>query len=318
MTSNHSDNEIDDIIWSEISLSESKGDFICYVIHSLIKAKFLEQAKQKIETLSDNSLSPDKYFNAIEKIEALANQQHPVAAFHMGKINALGIAVPQNLPEGIRWYEKAITLGEPRAYANLGWLYQSGYGVLVDTAKAFELLSYASEHGVLSAKAAVGMMLLKGENGTPAPTAGVRKLEEAFDAGYLNAGNVLSDLYFEGRHVRKNIELAHLWLEKVALRGDGRSMAILGHYLVTGSHGKQNIENGLKWMYLAIDAQFLPAYLWLGTLYKTGNGVEKDIDKAFDLFRKGVQAGYKDCGKAISILLAELNHSEQDAPKQIH
>ncbi len=319
MTTKHPDDEIDNIIWSEIESGGSKGDFICYVIHSPMNAKFLEKAKQRIDTEPDpDSLAPVKYLDAIKRIEELARKNDPVASFHMGKIHALGIAVPQNLSEGIHWYEKAVELGEPRAYANLGWFYQSGYGVAQNPSKAFELLSYAAEHGVLSAKAAVGIMLLKGESTDPNPASGLQKLEEAFNEGYLNAGNHLSDIYFEGRYVEKNIELAHQWLWKVARHGDERSMAILGHYLITGSHGKTDPEAGLKLMYMAIEGKFLPAYLWLGTLYKKGHGVRQDTRKAFDLFREGVHAGNKDCEKAISILLAEQNNTGTNTSKSLH
>lgn len=153
-------------------------------------------------------------------------------------------------------------------HANLGWFYQSGYGVTKNPQKAFELLSYAAEHGVLSAKAAIGIMLLKGETTEPDSVTGLKKLEEAFNEGYLNAGNHLSDIYFEGKYVEKDIEQAHRWLWNVANCGDERSMAILGHYLITGSHGKKDTDTGLKLMHKAIEKRFLPAYLWLGTLYK--------------------------------------------------
>lgn len=315
----HPDDEIDDIIWSEIESSDSKGDFICYVIHSPTNAKFLENAKARIDTKPDpDSLIPVKYFNAIKRIEELARKNNAVASFHMGKIHALGIAVPQNLAEGIHWYEKAVELGEPRAYANLGWLYQSGHGVIKNPLKAFELLSYAAKHGILSAKAAIGIMLLKGEHAEPDSATGLQKLEEAFNEGYLNAGNHLSDIYFEGKYVKRNIELAHRWLWNVVHGGDERSMAILGHYLITGSHGKKDPDTGLMLMNKAIELQFLPAYLWLGTLYKNGNGIEQNIKKALDLFRKGVLAGNKDCEKAISILLAEQNITGTSTPKLFH
>ncbi len=319
MTAKHPDDEIDNIIWSEIESSDSKGDFICYVIHSPVNAKFLESAKQRIDTEPDpDSLVPAKYPNAIRRIEELARKNDAVASFHMGKIHALGIAVPQDLPEGIRWYEKAVELGEPRAHANLGWFYQSGYGVTKNPQKAFELLSYAAEHGVLSAKAAIGIMLLKGETTEPDSVTGLKKLEEAFNEGYLNAGNHLSDIYFEGKYVEKDIEQAHRWLWNVANCGDERSMAILGHYLITGSHGKKDTDTGLKLMHKAIEKQFLPAYLWLGTLYKKGNGVEQNLKKALDLFKEGVLAGEKDCEKAISILLAEQNITGISTPKSFH
>ena len=70
MTVKHPDDEIDDIIWSEIGSSDATGDFICYVIHSPVNAKFLGQAKSRIDTQKNaDSLSPVNYFNAIERIK---------------------------------------------------------------------------------------------------------------------------------------------------------------------------------------------------------------------------------------------------------
>lgn len=202
MVTPESDNEIDDIIWSEIESSDSHGDFVCYAVHAPHMAKYLENVKARIESgkYLDN-LAPVGYFKAIERIEKLADMGDPSATFHMGKIYAIGIAVPRNVPKAVEWYEKAIALGEPRAYANLGWFYQSGYGVLTNKAKAFELLSFGAENGVLAAKAAIGMMLLNGEGCTLDTELGFQKLEESFNSGYLNAGNHISDVYFEGKLV---------------------------------------------------------------------------------------------------------------------
>ena len=310
-----SDNEIDDIIWSEIESSDSHGDFVCYAVHAPYKAKYLENAKARIESgkYLDN-LAPVRYLKAVERIEKLAGTGDPAATFHMGKIYAIGIAVPQNVPKAVEWYEKAIALGEPRAYANLGWFYQSGYGVPTDKSKAFELLSFGAENGVLSAKAAIGMMLLNGEGCTLNPELGFQKLEESFNSGYLNAGNHISDVYFEGKLVPGDIELAHEWLQKVADSGDERSMAILGHYLVTGSHGKTDTAKGLDLLEQATRLQYLPAYLWLGTLYKKGLGVELDAEKAIEWFKKGIKAGCRDC----QIALTMMSMPETDNPKSYH
>ena len=315
MVTPESDNEIDNIIWSEIESSDSHGDFVCYVVHSPYMAKYLESARARIDSgeYLDN-LTPVRYLKAIERIERLAETGDPAATFHMGKIYAIGIAVQQNLPKAVEWYEKAIALGEPRAHANLGWLYQSGYGVPTDKSRAFELLSYGADNGVLSAKAAIGIMLMNGEGCPRNPELGLQKLEESFNSGYLNAGNHLSDIYFEGRLLPKNTELGHEWLMKVANCGDERSMAILGHYLVTGSHGKTDTGKGLALLVKATQLQYLPAYLWLGTLYKKGLGIEQDAEKAIEWFKMGIRAGCRDCQIALNM----MSLPDSDNPKSFH
>lgn len=315
MVTPESDNEIDDIIWSEIESSDSHGDFVCYAVHSPYMAKYLEKARARIDSgkYLDN-LAPVHYLKAIDRIEKLAEEGDPSATFHMGKIHAIGIAVQQNLPKAVQWYEKAIALGEPRAYSNLGWFYQSGYGVPTDKSKAFELLSFGAENGVLSAKAAIGIMLMSGEGCSPNAELGMQKLQESFNSGYLNAGNHISDMYFEGRLVPQNTELAHEWLMKVADSGDERTMAILGHYLVTGSHGKTDTPKGLALLVKATQLQYLPAYLWLGTLHKKGVGVNQDAEKAIEWFKMGIKAGCRDCQIALNM----MSLPDSDNPKSFH
>ena len=63
---------------------------------------------------------------------------------------------------------------------------------------------------------------------------------------------------------------------------------------------------------------FLPTYVWLGTLYKKGNGLKQDIKKAFDLFHEGLLAGCKDCEKALALLLSEQNIPGSDISGSLH
>ena len=131
-----------------------------YLVHSPVGAKYRDEANERINAIDK---TPVYYSRAIERIRELAEGGDVAAMFHMGKIHAPGIATGQDLPSAVSWYEKAMKKGEPRAYANPGWFYQSGYGVRQNREKAFELLSYGADNGVVSAKAAVGMMLLNGE-----------------------------------------------------------------------------------------------------------------------------------------------------------
>lgn len=302
----YDDREIDEIIWSEIESSPSRGDFVCYLVHRLSRARYREEAQARSETMDDDEIAvPIGYPRAVMRIQALAESGNAAAMFHMGKIHALGIGIVQDLVSAKAWYEKAIELGEIRAHCNLGWLYQSGYGVVEDKEKAFHLLSIGADHGVVVARATIGLMLVTGDNRPAEPELGMKMLKEAFDAGYDNAGNHISDLYFAGKYVHKDIDLAHEWLFKVADRGDERTMAILGHYLVTGSHGKKNVEQGIKLLHDAIEKEYVPAYLWIGNIYKNGSGIERDIAKAREWFEKGASAGNPGCTLALTTLLLQ-------------
>lgn len=271
----YDDSEIDELIWAEIKASPSKGDFVCYLIHRLSNAKYRDEAQQRAAAISDaEDPAPIAYRRAIKRIRTLAESGNVTAMFHMGKIYAFGIATDQDLGAAIRWYEKAAEQNDVRACCNLGWLYQAGDGVAADKKKAYRLLSVGVANDMMVAVASVGMMRVVGEGCTQDVESGLQMMEQAFDAGYLNAGNHLSDLYLAGEHVPQDIELGHEWLMRVAQCGDARSMAILAHRFVTGSHGKHDYDQGMKLFSAALANGFTTAYLWLGGLYRDGQGVD--------------------------------------------
>ncbi|HTJ96038.1 MAG TPA: hypothetical protein VL381_01095, partial [Rhodocyclaceae bacterium] len=131
-------------------------------------------------------------------------------------------------------------------------------------------------------------------------------LEEAFNAGYNNAANCIADAYLAGQYLPHDIELGHEWLNKVAERGDARSMAILGHYLITGSHGKTDVTHGIALIYDAINHGYKPAYAWLGALYEKGQGLERDLGRAQAWYERGVAAGDEGSEFALSHLQQQI------------
>lgn len=303
----YDDREIDDIIWSEIADSTSKGDFVCYLINRLAQARHRNEAEARIAAMSETDRSlPVGYARAAERILALAESGHAGAMFHIGKLYVHGIGVAQDMRKAEKWYQRAIDAGEMRAHCNMGWIYLYGFGVIpADKKRAYELLSIGAASGIPAAKASIGLMRITGDGIEPDLALGLKLLEESFDEGYLNAGNHLSDMYFAGKYVEKDIEKAHDWLLRVAEKGDERTMAILGHYLATGSHGKTDAAKGIELLEKAIDMNYVPAYLWLGNLYKEGKGLGKDLAKAREWFEKGAAAGNTGCTLALTMLLVQ-------------
>ena len=56
----------------------------------------------------------------------------------------------KNLPEALRWYERAAQQMHPRALKALGEMYEKGKGVEKNLVKAYACLSLASERGIPS------------------------------------------------------------------------------------------------------------------------------------------------------------------------
>lgn len=312
----YDDGKIDDIVWSEIGSGDSKADFLCYLLHSMQKAKHEGEAWSRIKAMNGEAAGiPVGYIRAIERIRELAMKGSNAAMFHMGKFHALGIGVRRDRQLARWWYQEAIGAGEMRAHCDLGWLYLHGcIDIPQDKVEAFRLLSIAAQKGIPAARASIGRMLLTGDGVSINTGLGLNMMYAAFDSGYNNAGNILADVYFAGTHLDRNVDLAHEWLARVAARGDARTIAMLGHYLVTGSHGKQDVVRGLALLHESIEKEYIFSYLWLGTLYSEGNGVERDIGKAMECFRKGAAAGNERCGRALLKLMQEARPGRHSCP----
>lgn len=297
------DDDIDDLIWQEIKDSQSRGDFICYLIHRQ-RGRYLKEAQARLKVLETVDRTPVGYVRAVERIRALAEGGDARAYFHMGKLAVHGIGMPQDMQVGVDWYRKGADAGELRCACNLGWIYLYGFDPIPpNKEEAFRLLSMGAENGVGAAMASIGLIWLTGDGRPADPKLGVEWMEKSFASGYNNAGNHLADAYFAGRYLPHDVEMGHTWLERVAAAGDERTMAILGFYLVTGSHGKTDVARGLALLQESIDKDYVPAYLWIGNLYRNGMGVAQDWALAREWFERGVEAGNTGCEKALADML---------------
>ena len=115
--------------------------------------------------------------------------------YQRGKKYYYGIGVPQDIREGIYWFEKSAEQGHVYAQFWLGEMYYDGRGVLKNNEKAIYWWEKAAEN--IDAKAQYEI----GEN------------------------------YYYGRGVLKNNEKAGYWFKKAAENGDVRAKEMLRkHY----------------------------------------------------------------------------------------
>ena len=76
--------------------------------------------------------------------------------------------------------------------------------------------------------------------------------------------------------------------------GNAEAMNLVGGYYIDGEMGLPlDTEEGLKWYHRALEAgsgdgDGMAAYN-IGTIYFTGDGVDKDIEKALDYFQKAAE-----------------------------
>lgn len=70
-----------------------------------------------------------------------------LAQYRLGVMYGLGLGVPQDYAEAVKWYGKAAASGEARAQSNLGFMYGTGRGVPQDYIQAYAWYNVAAACG---------------------------------------------------------------------------------------------------------------------------------------------------------------------------
>src|SRR5262245_8223036 len=145
----------------------------------------------------------------------------------LGWLYNTGFGVVQDYARAREWYEKAIDKGNVNAMANLGALYDNGYGVAQDYAKAREWYEKAVDKGHGNAMTTLGALYARGQ-GVAKDYAKARELfEKAADKGDAGGMFGLGALYANGYGVAKDYAKAREWYEKAADKGDEGARARL-------------------------------------------------------------------------------------------
>lgn len=118
-------------------------------------------------------------------------------------INSLGdiYEEQEDFKNAALYYEKAVAAGDLDGYCNLGYCYERGQGVILNSQKAYDLYMVAAEHG--SAR-------------------GCR---------------CVANCYFNGIHVAESASEGFRWMEKAAEMGDVMAMYYCGALLEEGQEG---------------------------------------------------------------------------------
>lgn len=180
-----------------------------------------------------------------------ADKNIPVAQFYLGECYLNGYGVEANKEEGFKWIKKAADAKFVRAYSQLGRMYQDGQGVGKDVDKANEYFKEGAKANDVDA------ILMLGYN---------------FDCGI---------------GVKKDEAKAMEYYLKGAKLGSATCQ-----YNIAGIYyNYHKYKEAAKWYQKAADQDDPDALNALGAMYEIGQGVEKDRQKAYDLYKKAAEEG---------------------------
>lgn len=172
------------------------------------------------------------------------------AQFALGVMYSNGDGVEQDYQSAISWYEKAAQQGNAEAMNNLGNCYNNGQGVKENLPEAFKWWLIAAQED------------------------------------YVPCYTLVADIYYQGIYdVKKNYKEAAYWYEKAAKTGDQTGIYNLSCMYHEGQGVERNYDMSFE-LLMQSDMNQYYTQQSLGEHYYYGHGVEKDIPRAINHFKR--------------------------------
>ncbi len=233
----------------------------------------------------------DARTHRLPPIRWISNPAHE--AYRRGNYYRYGWADhPRDDTEAVRCYRIAADWDHPKAIASLGNMVENGYGIQADVSEAVRLYRRAVDLGDQSGNYHLGHCHREGRGVPQDDAEALRCFLLAAAGGDCVAMYYTGKHYQEGRGVAKDPGAGVAWLRKCAAANVSFAMAELGIAYWTGNGVENNDEEAVRWYRRAIDKDGDRTALYgLGYAHFLGRGVEKDVPRAFDLFRQSAEKG---------------------------
>jgi TPR repeat protein/S1-C subfamily serine protease len=242
---------------------------------------------QAVAEQSPAETQPDK----VEALRRRAESGDAVAMFMLGINFSIGVGVPKNEVEAVKWYRKAAEQGHATAQYFLGFAYDTGEGVLKDGAEAVKWYRKAAEQGNAGAQCKLGIAYAHGK-GVPKDVAEAAKwFLKAAEQGDADAQYLLGLMYADGIGVPKDDAEAVKWYRKAAEQGDAFAQLNLGTAYNKGKGVPKDDAQAVVWFRNAAEQGHPGAQFYLGVMYANGKGVPKDDAEAVKWYRNAAEQG---------------------------
>lgn len=247
-----------------------------------------------------------------------AEQGHPQAQYQVALYFQRDYAATQDVEQGkvaLEWLKKAADNGCDAAKTDLGRSYVEGeFGegifIKIDLQVAENLFRQAVEKDNNDARYELARLL----EINPEFVRSDDNLEDLYqasaEAGNPDAQYHLGRLYYTGRWGNKNQAKALEWMRKSALQGNAKAEFVMGTVLERSGQ----VQDAIVYYRNSAEQDFAQAHTALGSLYLTGEHVDKDIGLAEIHLRNAARLGDQNAENKLVKLMAE----QGDAKSQFY
>lgn len=238
-----------------------------------------------------------KYVDAYILFQKAASKNYSEAYTLLGRMQMSGEGTPENYQEAIKTLQTAINLGDVKANLFLGNAYRLGYGVREDVNKAATLYKMALPEVIKAADQGsafwsyrLAICYYEGYGTTQNEDLGLRYYKTAANSNFVAAQYWLAKKFEQ----KKNYADAMIWYRKAAASGNLDAKYEIAMIYYVGRGVKEDNELAYSWFKEASDGGHIMSTGYLGRMHDKGEYVETDWDEAFKLYSRYYELGGKD------------------------
>ena len=236
-----------------------------------------------------------RYESALATVIPAAKSGDRAAQYLLAAAYINGTGVGRDVNEGVKWMDRSAALGYGPALADLGAFYLTGQYVPRDIPKAVELLSKAAAQKDPAGYYNLGVVYRDGLNGQPDPKKAENHFRESAEKGYVLAQYGLARIAYD----RQDYQLAAKWYEKAGEQGDFEALYNLGYMYHEGQGVTGDYRKARELFYKSADLSRYDRERrgtkpmdMLGTIYRDGKGVPKDLVEAYKWYLLAASQGH--------------------------
>lgn len=221
-----------------------------------------------------------------------------------------GTAVPKDASLAMEYFRLAADQGHILAQLETGTGYLKGRGVVRSPEKAFSYLKQAADKNNPEAAYQVGKMLSENLGTKKDPEKALGYYRQAADAGVAEAAYQASVFLGEGRGCEKDPEEAKKYLRLAAEKGSEKALKRLAN--------TKDEETSKEYLEKLAKEGNAVALTKSGMAYASGTGVQRDPEKAFQLFLQAADLGYKEARYRTGLCYRKGIGTPADASAALH
>ena len=288
--------------WFGIGVEKNIAQALKYLVSAVNEGDDdLHYDSRALGLLSEIYFSSKDFTALVGQFDKVNPEDNQTALFLLGNNFQHGtMGLEKNIQKSIECYFSAATLENPRAQANLGWLYYTGEKVRKDPVKAFEWTMRSVQNGNSSGMETLFRMYRDGTGVEQCDSEALKWLEKAAETSQHDKKNnscPISELgechEFGLLGLQPDPDEAFKYYHEAAKHNYSPGRYNLGRCFLLGIGTEKNLYKAIDWLQKASECEDFDDHIYqeramrlLAEIYRTGEYAEVNEEKANEWLKK--------------------------------